>query len=124
MTPWGQARDDILHALEHRGDMTCAALGDWLGVRRNTLQKRLTAMVNDRRIHIAEWVSEVPGERRYLRARYSFGPGVNARKPKTVRTASRYHVHVPRSVFDLPRVLRHAPDGSSTAAAKRLTKED
>lgn len=109
MTAWGQVRDDILHALEHRGDMTSAALSDWLGVNRNTLQKRLNAMVDDKRIHIAEWVSEVPGERRYVRARYSFGPGVNVTKPKTVRTATRYHAHVPRSVFDLPRALRHAP---------------
>jgi hypothetical protein len=85
--PWGATVARIELAIKQHGPMTRADLERHLGMTKDQFGGCLTRMTRDlplapQRIHVASYVYDQEGQRRYPRAVYAYGPGENKPKPK------------------------------------------
>lgn len=116
--PWGSLTAQILAALEECGPMSRIELCQHLGMSRQMLAALCNRLVREtpkrpQRVHIAYYVDEAEGSRRYPRAVYALGPGANAAKPRpnVAENKRRYNQrvrmrNVANSVFNLARPRR------------------
>ena len=103
----------ILKALKDYGPMTRVELEGVVGVAKDQLSPIVSRMNKftfkcGKRIHIKAWSYDAEGERRYPRAIYALGDGVDATKPKEARIeirrrydARRKLKYTTNSVFNL-----------------------
>ena len=86
MRPHGAIVDLILQALAQR-PMTRAEICEFTGIDHNVIAPVVTRMSKPspqrpQRIHIKTYTDELDGMKRYPRAVFALGQGINARKPK------------------------------------------
>lgn len=79
---WGALSARILELLTDYGPMTRAELDGHLDHTASSIGPVLTRMIKTRskrpqRLHVSDWVTDHEGQRKYPRAVYAIGPGVN-----------------------------------------------
>lgn len=84
---WGALTERILNAIEECGPMTRSELERHLNVKKEEFGGVIGKLVKPgktipQRAHICDYTHDEEGSRRYPRAVYAFGPGVNKMKPK------------------------------------------
>lgn len=77
----------MLDALRDYGPMTRVDLEELLGLTKAQTSRLMECIIYEskrlpQRAHIKAYVYDQEGQKRYPRALYAFGPGVNAAKPK------------------------------------------
>lgn len=109
MSEYGDLTSTVLRTLEERGPMTCSQLSGVVGQPTKVVATVLGRLVEGgrfgQRAHIPQFTMEQEGGRRYPRAIYAAGPGVNATKPASKRHGApvRPMVDCVTSVFALGR---------------------
>ena len=128
MRPRGAIVDLILQALKQR-PMTRAELCEFTGIDHNIIAPVVTRMSKSspqrpQRIHITTYIDELDGMKRYPRAVFAIGNGINARKPKRDPRATkrRYLQNLTTklrgtSVFNLAMTQRQATAATWNRAA-------
>lgn len=128
MRPRGAIVDLILQALEQR-PMTRAELCEFTGIDHNVIAPVVTRMSKSspqrpQRIHIKTYIDDLDGMKRYPRAVFALGKGINAKKPKRDPRANkrRYLQNLTSkmrctSVFNLAMTQRQATAATWKAAA-------
>jgi len=110
---WGQATDQILHALRIIGPSTARTIADEADLPYETVRRTMLrlsgATAATRRVHVLRWTYQGSDlEKPYLRAVYVLGPGRNADRPD------------PRPYNDVRREsahIQHPCDSSARTAA-------
>ena len=69
--------------LQELGPLTKAQLLEEIGCHKDCIASVLTRMKRSKRIHVCGWSHEQEGARRYPRAIYKLGKGVNKQKPES-----------------------------------------
>lgn len=90
MKAFGEVVALVLKALAENGPMTRVELEGVIGISKDQLSPIVSRMNKDtpkcgKRLHIKGWVYDAERERRYPRAIYALGNGVDAKKPKESR---------------------------------------
>lgn len=87
--PWGVSTLRLLDLLEQVGEpMSTLQIAQHFDISRDRIASVISRLLRPsktfgRRLHIAKWISEVDGSRKYRRACYAIGDKPDAKKPKT-----------------------------------------
>jgi hypothetical protein len=111
MTKWGAVAGQILHALETVGPMTRVELCAHLGIDRGigaAIANRMArpSATMPKRVHIAAYVYDQEGQRRYPRAVYAIGDMPDAKRPKSdVKANKRRYIQAKVARFKMNSVF-------------------
>lgn len=110
---YGESSTAVLEALRQCGEMTRAELDVATGIDKSQLSPIVSRMNKNaprvgKQIYITRWVYDAEGGRRYPRAVYAIGAGIDAPKPKANPKANKQRYEAKRrtmfstnSVFNL-----------------------
>ena len=85
---WGVSTLRVMDLLERHGRMSSLQIAQELGVGRDCVASVISRLIRPskkfgRRVHIATWIDEVDGSRKYRRACYALGDKPDAKKAKS-----------------------------------------